>query len=157
MQERTEEIAAATAQAQGQLSRREARILVEKAAVDMDQYVVRMRAELPLFDDVLRRGAEAAGKAALMTIDVASEDKKQVIDAKHGLIILRDALSGAHDSVAGFRDKVRGLPRMTTVLNKAKRETVEVLQQTLDSMDAGRKVVIEAIRALDSLIGEENV
>ena len=73
MQERTKEITEAIAQApQGQLSRREARNLTGKAAGDMTNYATRMRAELPLFDDLLHQGAEAAGRAALMAVDAKS-------------------------------------------------------------------------------------
>ena len=43
---------------------------------------------------------------------------------------------------------------MTVDLNRAKRETVAVIQQVFDSMASGRRVLTEAIRALDSLAGE---
>ena len=155
MQERAKEVTEAIAQApQGQLSRREARTLTGKAAGDMTDYVIRMQAELPLFHDLLHQGAEAVGRAALMAVDFASEDKPQVITAKQQLAVLIDALSAAYDGMISFRNTVQGMPRMTAVLNKAKRETATVIQQVLDSMASGRRVLTESIRALDSLPGE---
>ena len=155
MQERAKEVTEAIAQApQGQLSRREARTLTGKAAGDMADYVIRMQAELPLFNDLLHQGAEAAGRAALMAVDFASEDKPQVITAKQQLAVLIDALSTAYDGMISFRNNVQGMPRMTAVLNKAKRETATVIQQVLDSVASGRRVLTESIRALDSLTGE---
>jgi Domain of unknown function (DUF4062) len=56
MQERAREANAVTAEAKGQLSRRDARALVDKAAADMTQFVVRMNAEIPLFREQLRAG-----------------------------------------------------------------------------------------------------
>ena len=155
IKERTKEITEAVEQApQGQLSRRVARALTGKAAEDMTNYVIRMRTELPLFEDLLHRGTEAAGRAALMAVGIASEDKNQVITAKQQLEVIRDALSTAGDGVVGFRDSVKSVPRMTADLNRAKRATVAVIQQVFDSMASGRRVLTEAIRALDSLSGE---
>ena len=155
MQERAKEVTEAIAQApQGQLSRREARTLTGKTAGDMTDYVIRMQAELPLFNDLLHQGAEAVGRAALMAVDFASENKPQVITAKQQLAVLIDALSTAYDGIISFRNTVQGMPRMTAVLNKAKRETATVIQQVLDSMASGRRVLTESIRALDSLPGE---
>ena len=120
----------------------------------MTNYATRMRAELPLFDDLLHQGAEAAGRAALMAVDATAEDKNQVITAEQQLAVLHDSLSTAYDGMVSFRDSVQGMPRMTAVLNRAKRETTNVIQQILDSIASGRRVLTEAMRALDSLAGE---
>ena len=155
MQERTKEITEAVAQApQGQLSRRVARTLTGKVAGDMNNYVIRMRTELPLFDDLLNLGAEAAGRATLMAVDTGPVGKNEVITAKQQLAVIHDALGDACDGVVSFRDSVQSMPRMTVDLNKAKRDTVAVIQQVLDSMTSGRRVLTESIRALDSLVGE---
>ncbi len=155
MKERTKEITAAIAQApQGQISRRDARTLTGGAAGDMTNYATRIRTELPLFDDLLHKGAEAAARAALMAAGTGPEGKNQVIATKQQLATLRDTLDTACDGMVSFQDSVQGMPRMTAVLNKAKRETASVIQQVHDSMASGRRVLTEAIRALDSLVGE---
>ena len=155
MRERSKEIEEAIAQApQGKVSRRVARTLTGKAAGDMTNYVTRMRAELPLFDDLLQQGAEAAGRAALMAVDTVSEDKNEVITAKQQLEGMSEALSTAYDGMVSFQISIRGMPRLTAVLNRAKRDSSDVIQQVLDSMTSGRRVLTEAIRALDSLAGE---
>jgi hypothetical protein len=46
---------------------------------------------------------------------------------------------------------------MTSLLNRAKRDTTEVLDEILQSMDEGRRVITEAVKALDSLLGQEGV
>lgn len=42
---------------------------------------------------------------------------------------------------------------MTIVLNKAKRETAGVLSNVLESIAEGRRVAIETVRTLDTLLG----
>ena len=66
MQRRTAEMQEATDRANGQLSRRHARNLFEKAAADMTQFVARMQAEIPLFRHTLQKGADAAAQAVLI-------------------------------------------------------------------------------------------
>jgi hypothetical protein len=154
MQERTHEMNVATAQAQGKLNPREARVLIDKAAGDMMQYVARMNAEIPLFRELLRKGADAAGRAALLSAGMASEDRRQVREIRVALAAFRDALGTAYDSTDSFRATVQGLPRMTAVLNKAKRETAAVLQDVLESLAEGRRVTAETVKALDALLGD---
>jgi hypothetical protein len=48
MEQRTAEVNAAVVRAHGALNRRDAKALIERAAADMDQYVARMNAEIPL-------------------------------------------------------------------------------------------------------------
>lgn len=156
MQERTFEINAATTEAQGQLGRRAARALIEKGASDMTQYVARMNAEIPLFKDLLRKGADAAARAALISASMSSGDRQQVREARAGLAAFSDALGGAYDSTASFKESVQGLPRMTVVLNKAKRETAAVLGEVLESIAEGRRITTETVRALDALLGEQD-
>lgn len=156
MQERTLEINAATTEAQGQLGRRAARALIEKGASDMTQYVARMNAEIPLFRDLLRKGADAAARAALISASMSSGDRQQVRQARAALGAFSDALGGAYDSTASFKESVQGLPRMTVVLNKAKRETAAVLGEVLESIAEGRRITTETVRALDALLGEQD-
>ena len=154
MNERTTEMTAATAQSQGQLGRREARTLIEKAATDMTQFVARMKAEIPLFKELLRKGSSAAASAAIISAGISSGDQEQIRQARTVLSSFRDALGAAYDGTASFKASVEKLPRMTAVLNQAKRETAAVLSEQLESLSEGRRITAETIRALDTLLGE---
>jgi hypothetical protein len=155
MNERTSEINAAREQTGGEIDRRDARALIEKAAVDMNHYVVRVRTELPLFREGLSKGAAATARTVLMTIEMNSADRTQVRSARTSLTQLVAAIGGAYDSIDSFRGTVFRLPRMTSLLNRAKRDTTEVLDEILQSMAEGRRVITEAVKALDSLLGQE--
>jgi hypothetical protein len=153
MEQRTAEINAATADGQERVGRREARAMIEKAAIDMDQYVARMTADIPLFRDFLRKGADVAARAALISADMNSGDRRQVHELRKALLGFSNALTGAYNSTDSFRASVQRLPRMTIVLNKAKRETAGVLSNVLESIAEGRRVAIETVRTLDTLLG----
>ena len=152
MQNRTAEIEEATTNAQGQLSRRQARSMIERAAADMTQYVARMKAEIPLFRDTLQKGADAAGSAALISAGMDSSTTSPASDARRNLVEFRDSLTNAYSGMESFRNTVQGLPRITSVLNHAKRDTAMVLQDVLDSLAEGRRIVTETIRTLDAII-----
>ena len=153
MQRRAAEIEAATASAQGQLSRRDARNLFERAAADMRQFVARMKEEIPLFRDTLKKGADATARAVLIRAALDSTETSPASDARDQLVEFRESLTDAHDGTKSFKNSVEGLPRMTSVLNAAKRETATVLQELLDSIAEGRRIVTETIRSLDAIVG----
>jgi hypothetical protein len=155
IEERTKDIQDVGARAPGHLSRAEFRAVIEKAAFDMNQYVARVRTELPLFRDNLQRGADAVARAALITADFDSEDRRQVREARGMLSVLDESLAGAFDATGRFRASVQGLPRMTVILNRAKRETAEVLTEVQEGFAAGRRVVGEAGKTLDALLGDD--
>ena len=153
MQRRAAEIEAATTSAQGQLSRRDARNLFERAAADMMQFVARMKVEIPLYRDTLKKGADATARAVLIGAALDSTETNPVSDARDQLVEFRKSLTRAHDGVESFKTGVEELPRMTSVLNAAKRETATVLQEQLDSIAEGRRIVTETIRSLDAIVG----
>ena len=64
-----------------------------------------------------------------------------------------NSLINAYSGMESFKSTVQGLPRMTSILNRAKRETAMVLQDLLDSMAEGRRIVTETIRMLDVILG----
>ena len=153
MRHRTTEMQEAAARAEGQLSRRHARNLFEKTAADMMQFVARMQAEIPLFRHTLQQGADAAAQATLIGATLDSTESGSAADARQKLVEFRDSLIRAHDGIESFRMSVQALPRMTSVLNAAKRETANVLQDQLESLAEGRRIVTETITTLDTILG----
>ena len=153
MSRRTEELQELqAASAGGQVSRRDTRSLLEKAAADMMLYVRRMKAEIPMYREALRKGADAAASAALIGAAMNPSDKSQASNSRETLSQIRDSLAVGRDGAAAFKDSVQGFPRLTSVFNRAKRETTVVLQDQLDSMAEGERIVAETIKALDAIL-----
>lgn len=152
MQSRTDEIETAVSNApEQQLHRKEARTLINKAAIDLNAYVARMKTEIPLFDKHLRQGTEAAGHATLMSLEFTTKDDTRAKETEMAMRDLEDALCGAYDATVSMRDSIQAWPRMTSVLNKARRETVKVLDEILSSLGFGRTAITEIVRTLDKV------
>ena len=153
MAERTAEIEAA--KTRGAVGRHEARKMFDRAAADMMHYVVRMRTELPLFADTMHKGTDAAAKAVLLSASLNAADAAPARTARTTLATFRNSLDSGYSGTESFRDSVQGIPRMTVALNRAKRETSAVLQDLLDHMDQGRRMITETIVTLDRIIAQQ--
>lgn len=146
--QRSAEIKSVSAQSKHPMARNQVRSIINKAAIDMTTYSARLRTRVPLFDKQLIDGTDAAGHATLIAIDMAADDKQQVTATIRRMSKLYDEVGSALDAMSGFRDSVLRLPRMTSKLNSAKRETAAVLQQIIDSMASARGMIGETVLTL---------
>lgn len=155
MNQRTDEITAAVGGAESGLSRSEAKTLINKAADDLNRYVTRAGAEIPILREALRDGIHALGKAATLAADLDQDNLSKVKVGREAMTTLETVLDGAHESTSRFRHGIHSLPRMTTMLNKAKRATLEILDELLQALEDGRRDATEAGKVLDGILGEE--
>ncbi len=127
-------------------NRKVAKRLIAKAAADMDQFVHRMQAELPLFSRHLNSGMNALIQAAAMGIEfkIEGDDLEQVNDNLQAVREFYETLSTVEGQIAQFQKAVASLPRMTTTLNRAKRAVVNVLQQLIDEFSGAQAMAREA-------------
>ena len=114
-----------------QITRGKARSLIDRVALDMNIFVTRLRVEIPLFDQQLHAGVSAAAQIALITSESSSNDNPQTRETVEQLTKLGASIDDAMEGMASFRDSVLRVPRMTSNLNRAKRETASVLQDIL--------------------------
>jgi hypothetical protein len=61
-------------------------------------------------------------------------------------------LTSAYDPMLQFRQTVHALPRMTREVNKAKRGTIDALDELLRSLDEGHRDAQEAGKLIDVLL-----
>ncbi len=127
-------------------SRTAAKRLVNRAASDMEQFVFRMDAEIPLFSRHLNAGMQAMVKAAELVVDfsVQGEDLEQLNDNLQSIRTFRESMETTNSQISGLRDAVASLPRMTTTLNRAKRSVVSVLQKLIDEISNAQIMASEA-------------
>jgi hypothetical protein len=140
---------------QGNVDRKVAKRLITRAASDMDQYVARMEAELPLFGQNLDKGMQALIRAAMLSVEFETTDAEQG-QAREGLqaiLAFRDTLSQTELHIQEFRTTVAGLPRMTSTLNKSKRQVVSVLDQLIEKLESGQSLSNEAEQLMRTLLG----
>lgn len=141
----------------GSTNRKVAKRLIARAADNMDQYVQRMDAELPLFAKHLNIGMNALVQLVAMTIEF-KVDTDDLGQAKGSLVALRrlsDSLTSSEDQMIVFQNTVASLPRMTTKLNRTKRSMVNVLQRLIDEFRNGQAMAREAEASFASIIDQE--
>jgi hypothetical protein len=138
-------------------NRKEAKRLIARVAADMDQYVQRMEAELPLFSKHLNKGMNALVQAAAMAIEFKVKDV-DLGQAKENLEAVRkfsDTLTGVEGQITTFQNTIASFPRMTTILNRSKRLVVNVLQHLINEFRNGQTMAKEAEASFASIIDQK--
>lgn len=153
--ERSAEMTTTAERAGGNMDRQLARILIERAADVMNRYIARTRSELPLFRESLSKGINTAARLGLLAAEQDQADRTAAFATKNGMTQLAEILGGARESIAGFRSTAHSLPRLTSVLNRAKRDTSDVLDEIMDAMAEGRSLLLEAAKSVEALLGQE--
>ena len=113
---------------------------VNRVASDMNEFVRRMRLDIPLF----RRHLDASFSSFTKSMVINVEMGQDKVNIKHEAETVIDAIEGMVAGMEGFRESVHSLPRMTTRLNRARKATEEVLQETID-VALGGKASLEGI------------
>ena len=137
------------------ITRGKARSLIDRAALDMNIYATRLRGELPLFDQQLNAGVAAVAQIALIKSEVQSNDGLQAKETLELLINLSASIDQAGEGITIFRDSVLDLPKMTSNLNRAGRETATVLQDILNSLDSASSLIAETRLSVNLLTDHE--
>jgi len=123
-----------------------AKRIVNRAASDMEQFVFRMDAEIPLFSRHLNSGMHAMVKAAEVVVDfnVQGANLDQLHENLAAVKTFRETIETTKSQICAFRDSVGSLPRMTSTLNRAKRSVVLVLQRMIDEFNNAQVMAREA-------------
>ena len=139
-----------------EVSRKEARTLVGRAAIDMNCFASQLNEDLPGFRATLSAGVRAVREAAWLIPDGPAR-ADQLKKSRDVLGEFRSNLHSVIDAIAGFRTTVQNLPKMTAELNRAKRGVSVALTEVLDAMTGGRHLVEETIGEIEkrSVINEE--
>ncbi len=152
MQVRTREVQAMSGSES--TNRKVAKRLIARAAADMDQFVHRMEAELPLFSQHLSTGMNALihGAAIAVELTIDAEAQEQIKDSLEGIRTFHETLTVVEGQIRGFQQAVASVPRMTTVLNRSKRAMVNVLQRLIDEFRSGQAMAREAESSFASIV-----
>lgn len=128
--------------------------IIAKTAMDMDQYVYKMEAELPLYSQHLSTGMNALVKTAEMTVEfnIESDDIEQIEENLISVREFHDEMAIVEKHIVEFQGTIRSIPRMTTTLNRSKRAMVNVLQRLIEELQGGQAMVREAETSLTSIL-----
>ncbi len=142
--------------ASGQVDRKQAKRLMERAATDMDQYVERIEAEIPLFAKNLDEGMNALIDTTKLIVEfnISESDQTQARGALEALASLSEVLASSENIISQFQTSVSSIPRMTSVLNKSKRRVTEVLDRLIEQLRTGQRLTREAEQAITNIAQE---
>lgn len=135
-------------------NRKAAKRLIARAAGDMDQFVHRMKAELPLFSQHLNSGMNALIQAATISLEfnIERKDLEQIKENLEAICQFRETMKSVEEHISGFQKAVASLPRMTSAINRSKREMVNVIQLLIDEFRSAQVLAREAETSFESIV-----
>lgn len=152
IESRTSEIGSIDQAGSTAVARTALRRAIAKAAADMDKYVSRMDAELPLFGNHLRAGMSAFTKLVPIQMSLREEDGDSDDELHLGKTVreLRESMSSSVNGLESFELAVSSLPSMTTNMNRSRRKTSKVLQRWIKEIRGAQVELTE----VENLINE---
>jgi len=127
---RSEQVKAAT-RAAGGIDVKAAKRAADLLAEDMNEFVVRIEAELPLYSEASKAGMESWAQAANLLGDFGPDTKTELEQALVAVRSMLDSLQKMQQGNANFIKIIASLPRVTSAFNKARRHTITVLEYLL--------------------------
>jgi hypothetical protein len=105
-----------------------------------------MKTEVPLFGAAVSEGVSAFVKAMNMSLDDEMENftQEEIANAMTAVSLLKATIQSTEDSMVGFRNVFVQLPRLTSVLNKAKRNVATVLDTLVIEFQTAQNLTNEA-------------
>lgn len=137
---------------QGQIETKTARRIASRVADDMNEYVTRTNAELPIFSRNLRKAIKIFGQAVNISTDFGPSNTEPLYNALRDISFLKSQIKLSFDSLKGFGDSVSTIPRLTTTLIQAKRNTVNTIKALLQEFESSINLITEVEKSISQLI-----
>ncbi|MDE2887550.1 MAG: hypothetical protein OXR72_04995 [Gemmatimonadota bacterium] len=132
------------------VGRNVAKRIINRAALDMDDFVKRIEIELPSFKVHSERGVQAFLQYAYVFNDFRNDlnyvDQAELVLEQIGN--LRQAMFDTEGCLVDYRATIDGMPRITTKLNQSKKSMSETIQKLIDEISTSRKILDDAVGLL---------
>jgi hypothetical protein len=138
----------------GQGSIKALRRATNGAAEDMEHFVVLMRPEITefrrLFDDALT----ATGRSASLAVEAASSPEltEQLEELAGQIDAIATILEVNSGSFASFRNVVASLPRLTSPFNRARRNTTDILDHSIEEFTLAASAAHQASEVIRAML-----
>lgn len=129
-----------------------AKRIINRTADELEHFASRMQTETPRLIERYGTGVNSYGRAAELWLDFGSDDKSPIEDSLESVHNLKETLCGTQQSMSGFRDAVRNLPRITTKFNLAKRNALTVVENFIDEMTTAINLTIEVEKTMKRIL-----
>jgi len=143
--------AAVTSAQAGIPNLKKARRAANLAASDMEQFVTSTKVEMPAFAEAYRAIVDAFSHAASLLPEFGQTGKEQLVQSEGVIGALEQTILETMVHMREFRKSVEVLPRVTTAFGRAKKHTVEVLNELLEEMDKAASLAREVRKSLGGI------
>ena len=126
--------------------------ITANTALDFDDYVVRMKAEIPLYSQFFNGTMAAFSRAATITssFDIDnSDDLQRTLDS---IVTLRSSITESQENMKKFQIAIEEMPRMTTALNRARRNAITMLDELDSELNASERQTRDVENLLSELV-----
>lgn len=122
-------------------AQKESEKVIKLAADDMNKYSSTLKNQLPKFSSSRDDVFESLSKALMLFRDFQThenaedgEDKYAALESQ--LLTLSEGISSAKEGIVHLKEAISSLPRVSSYFNKAKRNLVESLTNSLEEFDS---------------------
>lgn len=129
-----------------------AKRVAANAARDLEDFVKRMDVEIPLYSESFFTAMDSFGRAAALSSDFGADNSDDLQDALKTVTGLRAASEQSYTQIQNFRGVIEDLPRMTTVFNRARRNTTATLDKLLHELNGTNHQARDVETLLSELI-----
>lgn len=126
-----------------------------RAAEDYTFFARTIAADTPLFAESYRRAFDALARSATLFLDFA--EGKETLEDLLGLVRqLRRTVVELVALTQLLRDKTAGMPRLTTALNRSRRQAVEALDRMIAELQTAENLAGEAEGMIVDALGDSD-
>jgi len=129
-----------------------AKRIAVRTAADLTEYVARTEVDIPIFADALATAMGSLGRAASISMGFDRRNTEDLEDVLRHAQSLGLVLTQSRAQLQSFRDSIAAMPRVTSALNKAKRNALSTMASLLREFDVGVSHVSELERSLQQII-----
>jgi len=128
--------------------------IINNTARDMEEFGLRIDAELPIFSNSYATGIDAISKSAtIWAADFNLDDKTPIQTVHDNLESMLAASRTAREAMLSMQQTVSAYPRVTSEFNRGKRHVVESLAGLDRAMSSSQNLTIEVLRELKRILG----
>jgi len=128
------------------------KIMINKGADNLLHFSQNLEGEIPRLSDSYFQGIYYFGQAAELWLDLKSEDKKSIVDARDSVINAIDSLLGTVGAIISFREVISSLPRITSKFNQAKRSSLSAIDALLNELNSFINLSKEVQKTMERII-----
>lgn len=131
-----------------QPERKTVREFFVRTAKIMDNFAKRIEPEIPIFFEHFEKGVDALSNVINISKKDLNVEQEEIDETHESLKSLILGISSSIESMNGFLQSVKELPRMSKELNKAKSNVSDKLEDLIDNLLISHSIAVELEKSM---------